>query len=272
MISFNEALNVAIVQQRAFGRAGAPWEFNLRDVLRWCQLATAFTAPDGGAGEAGDAAQSEIVPRADGAVGGSADVAMGGVDELPSVPGSSPLPLQAPCLSDGAAAAAAASAFPLVYAQRLRTEADRAAAWALFQRHFPGAAPRPPPCLRLTPAVALVGVARLPRSGAAICAGLRSPAASPPPPSAATASASADFDSVLSDSAPGTSDRGGAGGGALLLRAQLPAAEAAAAALSQGWMVALVGPLAAGKKTVARALAALAGATLREVWHTHDPV
>ena len=25
--------------ERAFGGAGSPWEFNLRDLLRWCHLA-----------------------------------------------------------------------------------------------------------------------------------------------------------------------------------------------------------------------------------------
>jgi midasin len=35
MIAFNSELQAA-VQQRAFGATGGPWEFNLRDVLRWC--------------------------------------------------------------------------------------------------------------------------------------------------------------------------------------------------------------------------------------------
>ena len=29
----------------AFGGAGSPWEFNLRDLLRWCHLAESATPP-----------------------------------------------------------------------------------------------------------------------------------------------------------------------------------------------------------------------------------
>lgn len=38
MIEFNSRLEIEIVHKRAFGREGAPWEFNLRDILRWLQL------------------------------------------------------------------------------------------------------------------------------------------------------------------------------------------------------------------------------------------
>ncbi|KAF5333007.1 hypothetical protein D9758_015177 [Tetrapyrgos nigripes] len=38
MISFNSSLNEAVSVQRSFGREGTPWEFNLRDVLRWGKL------------------------------------------------------------------------------------------------------------------------------------------------------------------------------------------------------------------------------------------
>jgi len=38
MIAFNSGLNDAVSTQRLFGREGTPWEFNLRDVLRWAQL------------------------------------------------------------------------------------------------------------------------------------------------------------------------------------------------------------------------------------------
>lgn len=55
------------------------------------------------------------------------------------------------------------------------------------------------------------------------------------------------------------------GASAQLFRWQLPALEAAAAALSQEWMVVLVGPPASGKTSVARHLATLAGANLKEV-------
>ncbi|TIA99817.1 hypothetical protein E3P84_02013 [Wallemia ichthyophaga] len=38
MIEFNRRLEIEIAQKRSFGRDGAPWEFNLRDILRWLQL------------------------------------------------------------------------------------------------------------------------------------------------------------------------------------------------------------------------------------------
>jgi len=38
MIAFNSRLNVEIVQKKAFAREGGPWEFNLRDLIRWGSL------------------------------------------------------------------------------------------------------------------------------------------------------------------------------------------------------------------------------------------
>jgi midasin len=38
MIAYNNRLNEEIVHRRTFGRDGSPWEFNLRDVLRWGEL------------------------------------------------------------------------------------------------------------------------------------------------------------------------------------------------------------------------------------------
>src|SRR5690242_139816 len=38
LISFVATLDEQVVVQRAFGAAGSPWEFNLRDTLRWLQL------------------------------------------------------------------------------------------------------------------------------------------------------------------------------------------------------------------------------------------
>jgi midasin len=34
MVEFNSVLNREVVSQRLWGQAGAPWEFNLRDLLR----------------------------------------------------------------------------------------------------------------------------------------------------------------------------------------------------------------------------------------------
>ncbi len=38
MIDFNNRLHVAVVEKQEFGLEGAPWEFNLRDVMRWSGL------------------------------------------------------------------------------------------------------------------------------------------------------------------------------------------------------------------------------------------
>jgi midasin len=38
MITFNSRLNEEIVQEKAFAREGGPWEFNLRDLIRWGSL------------------------------------------------------------------------------------------------------------------------------------------------------------------------------------------------------------------------------------------
>ncbi|KAF9046525.1 hypothetical protein BJ165DRAFT_1527609 [Panaeolus papilionaceus] len=41
MIEFNTNLNRAVSVERSFGQDGSPWEFNLRDILRWGSLMTA---------------------------------------------------------------------------------------------------------------------------------------------------------------------------------------------------------------------------------------
>ncbi|KAL0049173.1 hypothetical protein WJX82_008148 [Trebouxia sp. C0006] len=41
MVSFLKALHEGANTQRSFASAGGPWEFNLRDLLRWCDLAEA---------------------------------------------------------------------------------------------------------------------------------------------------------------------------------------------------------------------------------------
>ncbi|KAG1742325.1 P-loop containing nucleoside triphosphate hydrolase protein [Suillus paluster] len=38
MITYNNRLNQEVVHRRTFGRDGSPWEFNLRDVIRWGEL------------------------------------------------------------------------------------------------------------------------------------------------------------------------------------------------------------------------------------------
>lgn len=38
MVSFTNSLQEDITSRRLFGQLGSPWEFNLRDVFRWCEL------------------------------------------------------------------------------------------------------------------------------------------------------------------------------------------------------------------------------------------
>lgn len=43
MIAFNARLNHEVVHKRTFGREGSPWEFNLRDIIRWGELLRTFS-------------------------------------------------------------------------------------------------------------------------------------------------------------------------------------------------------------------------------------
>lgn len=52
MISFNTSIHRQSMESRAFGLEGAPWEFNLRDVLRWLSLLRKSSALDLRPGEA----------------------------------------------------------------------------------------------------------------------------------------------------------------------------------------------------------------------------
>jgi midasin len=38
MITFNQRVHMEVEETRSFGHSGSPWEFNLRDVFRWCDL------------------------------------------------------------------------------------------------------------------------------------------------------------------------------------------------------------------------------------------
>ena len=46
MVTFLNALHQGANVQRSFGSAGGPWEFNLRDLLRWCHLAEGAVATE----------------------------------------------------------------------------------------------------------------------------------------------------------------------------------------------------------------------------------
>lgn len=52
MIDFNSAIHRQSMESRAFGMEGAPWEFNLRDILRWLALMRASSELDIRPGEA----------------------------------------------------------------------------------------------------------------------------------------------------------------------------------------------------------------------------
>src|SRR3989338_9099125 len=56
MVDYIGRLHHATAVEHRFGRRGSPWEFNLRDVMRWCELLLAsrdggglLPAPDGAA-------------------------------------------------------------------------------------------------------------------------------------------------------------------------------------------------------------------------------
>jgi MoxR-like ATPase len=38
LVDFNSQIHQDVVETCAFGQAGSPWEFNLRDIFRWCEL------------------------------------------------------------------------------------------------------------------------------------------------------------------------------------------------------------------------------------------
>lgn len=46
MIAFNRMVQTAVADTRIFGHNGAPWEFNLRDIFRWCELLTNSSEED----------------------------------------------------------------------------------------------------------------------------------------------------------------------------------------------------------------------------------
>ena len=153
MVAFVDALHRRVNVERCFGGAGAPWEFNLRDLLRWCDLVVAS-----------------------GAVG------------------------------EAQAARAAGHYARMLFVERLRTPADRAAARALFASVWPqgsedavaavaAAAPASKAYVRVDADVLRIGAAVLPRSGAAAIAGAAAAAAkgrnnNPAPTAVALADAS----------------------------------------------------------------------------------
>ena len=48
MVALLKALHESANVKHSFASAGGPWEFNLRDLLRWCDLAESATATNSG--------------------------------------------------------------------------------------------------------------------------------------------------------------------------------------------------------------------------------
>lgn len=223
MVATCAALHAGANVERAFGSAGGPWEFNLRDLLRWAELATGSVAA--AAGSAGSSSTSS-------ANGRSSDMQLDG----------------ATAESDAAWAAAVHRAALLLFLQRMRTHADRAHVAAIWARVWGApldagdagdgsSSSSHPPQLLVGPEAVAIGSALLPR-------------AREPCPAAAGGS--------------------GSGSGAhsaelLLPRWQAPLLESAARCVQRGWMCLLVGGAGAGKTSLTRLLAQLAGEPLLEV-------
>ncbi len=147
MIAFNKLLQ-AEVERGALGRSGAPWELNLRDVFRWCELTLRLQCGDGGSW-----------PGV-------------GVDTGPGTD------------SDGVAVRRGAASWNpertvhTAYSCRFRTAADRALVSKRFEEVFSRPAVRGGvPRLVITPRAVIVGAACLKRTTATRGATLSTPAA-----------------------------------------------------------------------------------------------
>ena len=136
MVAFTAALSAAAsVSGGIFARAGAPWEFNLRDLLRWCDLIEAAAAT--AAADDPDSADSNGRTQTD------VELAM------------------------DAAERAVDATFATLFVRRLRTAADRAECAELFASAF-GRPPTPPtpPAVAIRDGALRVGHAVFPCGGA----------------------------------------------------------------------------------------------------------
>jgi midasin len=251
-----------------FAVAGGPWEFNLRDLLRWCELVTLFAQQQ----------QQQQRRTAD-----AMDV------DAPQQQQQQ----QQPVCSDALLDAAAEHYLGVLFTQRLRTAGDRqrlqelfAAVWGRPLRAASSTNVLPDlqqslavsaaaagssdaaaaeadsaaavlcssrPSVIITPGELCVGMARIPRAMGAAAA-----AAVGVPPSVAP-----------SDSA-GSSSKAAAGQQQqqqqlLLPGWQAPLLESVLSSLSASWMVLLVGPSGSGKTSLARLAAGLVGVELQEL-------
>ena len=136
MVAFTAALSAAAsVSGGTFARAGAPWEFNLRDLLRWCDLIEAAAAT--AAADDPDSVDSNGRTQTD------VELAM------------------------DAAERAVDATFATLFVRRLRTAADRAECAELFASAF-GRPPTPPtpPAVAIRDGALRVGHAVFPCGGA----------------------------------------------------------------------------------------------------------
>ncbi|XP_076030788.1 midasin isoform X2 [Oratosquilla oratoria] len=46
MVAFNNALTTEILEQNLWGQLGGPWELNLRDMFRWCEIMLKYQKPE----------------------------------------------------------------------------------------------------------------------------------------------------------------------------------------------------------------------------------
>jgi midasin len=207
-------------RRQPFATAGGPWEFNLRDLLRWCDLIESSVAP----GDSTAAAAAEEMEQMD-------------VDHQQQEQ-------QQVAAGDAEALKEAAEHFAgMLLFQRLRTDQDRDHARAVFARIW-GRVPRESaaPQLLVDESELVVGTARLPRGQDGGGAG-----------------AGGGEGARQQQLARAATDR-------LSLPAwQAPLLESAAHCAARGWMCLLVGGAGAGKTSVARLLAALAGRPLLEL-------
>lgn len=63
MISFNSNVQRETVELRRIGQSGGPWEFNLRDIFRWCQMSFDGPTPRLGSGDIARSARDLYIQR-----------------------------------------------------------------------------------------------------------------------------------------------------------------------------------------------------------------
>eukprot|EP00798_Chlamydomonas_sp_ICE-L_P024874 gene24874-10535_t len=220
---------------RTFAQLGGPWEFNLRDLLRWCQLSERAVHPSSAATPSEDPAA--LLPA-------GANIPQGSLLEGASV--------GADNKHDSLLEAAVCHFAQMLFDQRLRTAHDRnifngmlAKTWAdsslgtsalgSLGNAADGTAVQPHPTLALSPETLVVGQARLPR----------------------LTRASSDMHAAMG--------LVGQVSNLQLVPWQQPILESATQAVSLGWMLLMVGGSGSGKTSCVRLLSALSGRPLLEI-------